>query len=222
MPDRSTDPGRPPDGALLDGSIDSLDPSAAMLVLDRPAKPGIDADGGMADATAAAERLDTILTSVSILARQLGQLADEQSGSRADVPEAAPVEPDHGHRLEARTRIVAGGLLALLERRGMRSSLLGVVLVGVAVGLGLSSSVAVALLIVGVVMLIVGLMGRRLQGRFAIEFGPSGASFEIQTHMASPGSTQLVAPLAPWQPEPPVAAAASEDASQTHDAKSDN
>jgi len=239
MPDRSTNPGRAPDDPSPNGSIQSPDTSAATLLLDQPAKSGMNAGGGQADAAITAERLDTLVAPVSLLAGQVEQLADEQPGSRTHGPETTPAEehskqiqqdqrdqpvsdavppqPDQRHTLEARMRNVADGLPALLERPGVRSTLLGVVLVGVAVALGVSSNVSVALLVVGVVMLIVGLMGRRLQGRFAIEFGPNGASFEIQTHMASPGSTQLVAPLAPWKPGRAVIGSASENTSPVRD-----
>jgi len=241
MPDTSTpSPGRASDGPAANGSTNSADISAATLLLDQPAELNIDADSGQDHPDTTAERLAAISAAVSVLSGQVRQLADEQPSPPTHAPETALAE-EHGklvrqaehdqsvngtthpqsdqeHSLETRARKMAGRLPVLLEWRGMRSTVLGVVLVGLGVALGAGSAVSVSLLVVGVVMLIVGLMGRRLQGRFAIEFGSDGASIEIQTHMAPPGRTQVAAPLAPWQPAHPLIATAGENASPAQDA----
>ncbi len=115
---------------------------------------------------------------------------------------------------------VAAGVRAVLELRGLRSTVFGAALVILAASVGITSAPSVALLVLGVLMLVVGLMGPRLQGRFALEFGPHGASIEIQTHMAPRGRTRIAGPLAPWKPAGDLTACGSEGTSPkpAHDA----
>jgi hypothetical protein len=193
---RSTpSPGRAPDGPLnLNGSINSADTATATLLHHPPAETGTaDRDGAPAREESA-----------------------EQSTVTAGIDQAAPTglgEPDKHHMGRAGVRgPLAGAGRELVGWRGLRSSVSGVALVVLAASLGLSSAPATASLIAGVLMLIVGLIGSRLQGRFAIEFGPHGASIEIQTHMAPRGRTRVAGALAPWKPTDSFIAPGGEDA----------
>lgn len=125
--------------------------------------------------------------------------------------------PNHKFESGSLRSSTVAGMRALLDRDGLRSTVLGLALTGIALALGTGSVLSGALLVVGVVMLIVGLLGPRLQGRFAVEFGPSGASIEIQTHMASVGSRRLAAPLAPWKPVSAPTALSAADAQSARD-----
>jgi hypothetical protein len=113
------------------------------------------------------------------------QLVAEVARQAAEAQPSLPVTESVPNAVPAK-RNRAADLLPLVERRGVRTTTAGALLVAAGIVLGASSAVSVALLILGVVMLIVGLMGRHIQGRFSIEFGPGGASIELQTHIASP------------------------------------
>jgi hypothetical protein len=216
---RSTpSPERAPDGPLnLNGSIKSAD-SAAATLLDHPAETGTADRNGEAPDSAPAHGLDTSLTSSPPYHLEVehvaSKLAADRSGAperkeseeqsegtartdqAASAPEPAASDKQHMRRARVRGSLAAGGK-ALVGWRGLRSTVSGVALVVLAASLGLSSAPSIASLVAGVLMLIVGLIGPRLQGRFAIEFGPHGASIEIQTHIAPRGRTQVAGALAP-------------------------
>lgn len=115
-----------------------------------------------------------------------------------DTP-ATPTEPPLAERaarkagqgLEQGARAAWQGLA---ERRGLRVALAGGIVLLVALRLGTDSALSVPLLVVGLVMVVVGAMGPRLRGRFAVEFGPDGTSIELQTHIAAPGTVAAPAP----------------------------
>lgn len=238
---RSTpSPERAPDGPInLNGSIKRADSVAAALLDDQPAETGADARNGKAHADTPTEGLDPSLRAPPLAHAEVEQAAARSPASRSGAPEpghsdeagtpvgqanhdrpasaAGPEESAQKGEPGADMRAsIAAVTRALLGRRGLRSTVFGVALAGLAVALGASSALSVSLLIVGVLFLIVGLMGPRLQGRLAVEFGPNGASIEIQTHMAPPGSTRLAAPLAPWKPTEALIASGTEDARTAH------
>jgi len=195
---RSTpSPERAPDGPLnLNGSIESADTAAATLVHRLDTSPLPD--------HLEVEHIASELAAHRNGARERTE-SEKQSRvtARADRTATAtgPQEPDRQHMRRAGVRgSVAAGGKALVGWRGLRSTVFGVALMVLAASLGLSSAASIASLAAGVLMLIVGLIGPRLQGRFAIEFGPQGASIEIQTHMAPRGRTQVSGALAPWKP----------------------
>jgi len=109
---------------------------------------------------------------------------------------------------------LAGGANVLLSQRGLRSTVVGVILATLAVALGIGSAVSVSLLVLGLVFVVVGILGPRLQGRFAVEFGPNGASIDLRTQLAPPGSTWLARPL-PAPKSPPALATLTGDAGST-------
>jgi hypothetical protein len=187
MPERSTPiPELTPDGpTTVNGSVSHVDPSAPTILLGDPVAPAVDAAAVTAEVQPSEPAAEV----------QPSEPAAEVQPSEP----AADVQPKH-RSVVLEAQKLATGTVRVLERRGARSTVLGIALVAIGVALGSTSAVAVAMLVVGVVMLIVGLLGRRVQGRFAIEFGADGASIELQAHIASPGYTQLLAPLAPWKP----------------------
>ena len=81
----------------------------------------------------------------------------------------------------------------LVERRGLRIAVAGVVLILAALWIGTGTALGLVCGIAGAVMLLVGAMGPRLRGRVSLEFGPGGTSFELTTHVAPPGRV-LIAP----------------------------
>lgn len=181
---RSTpSPERPPDGPLSpNGSIRSADTAPATLLQDPPP------DGP----TGAVESKEPDGDGVPAAGARHDQTA---SGT-------GPTEPEEKSKQGAEVRAsLTAGVGAMLAHRGIRPTVLGVALAALAFAPGLSSALTVAFLVVGALMLIVGLMGPRLQGRFAIEFGPNGASLELQTHMAPAGRTRIAgSALVPWRP----------------------
>jgi len=245
MPDSQTpSPERAPDGPPhLNGSIKGADTAVASLLHDQPAETGTDTRNGTAhvDVDTPTEDLDVTSSAPPSVAHGGGAQAAEESpashgvteptqsdeaGNLAGEPERelpAPAgragpEPDQEDKLgsSVRASVVTGGR-ALLERRGLRPTVLGVALAILGLVLGASSLLSVSLLVLGLVMLIVGLMGPRLQGRFAVEFGPNGATIEIQTHMAPPRPARPAAALALWKPIGALSAAGGEIADQSTD-----
>jgi hypothetical protein len=226
---RSTpSPERAPDGPLSpNGSIKSADTAAATLLHDQPAETDTGVHNGTAPADTPTHGPDATPTAPPPAHGEVERGAQEapansngkpepKTSDEDGMPAAGRDQPASDNRLKesdekdkpragVRTSLTAAGR-ALLGRRGLRPTVLGVALAALALALGVSSALSVALLVVGVLMLIVGLMGPRLQGRFAIEFGPNGASLEIQTHMAPPGRTRIAETLAPWRPtDAPIA-----------------
>jgi hypothetical protein len=117
--------------------------------------------------------------------------------------QSPPPPPPHGeHRDEVRITLaealheLARPLTrlgnALVERAGLRLALIGVALVIAAFELGAGSALSVPLLVVGLVMLVVGALGSRLRGRFAVDFGPGGAVIEARAEIAPPRRTAPV------------------------------
>lgn len=222
---RSTpSPERAPDGPLnLNGNVESGDTSAATLLHEPTAGTVASDRNGKAPVETPTDGLEATLAVAPPSHDEGEQLAQESSASRNGAPELK--EPDEESRLAGRAEqdraasgtglkesdeivkpasgvrasLAAGGGV-LVRWRGMRCTVFGVALVVLGGALGLSSALSVAMLVAGVLMLIVALIGPRLQGRFAIEFGPNGASIEIQTHMAPPGRIRVAGALAPWKP----------------------
>jgi len=220
---RSTpSPERAPAGPLnLNGSIKHADTAAATLPHHHAAETGTADRNGEAPDSIPAHGLETSLTPpppdhLEVEHVASGLAADHNSApERKESDEQSPVtaRPDqtasatgpgesdkqHMRRAGVRGSLAAGGK-ALVGWHGLRCTVFGVALMVLAASLGLSSAPSIASLVAGVLMLVVGLIGPRLQGRFAIEFGPHGASIEIQTHMAPRGRTQVAGALAPWTP----------------------
>lgn len=74
----------------------------------------------------------------------------------------------------------------LIENRGFRVAVIGVVLVIVGLQLGNDSAWTVPVLVVGAVLILAGALGTRLSGKLAIEWGEDGASFEMRARVAPP------------------------------------
>ena len=96
-----------------------------------------------------------------------------------------------GHGVISRPSAISGTAAASRRRSAGWSAL------GAAIWLGGGSALTVPLVVLGVVLLLVGILGRRLRGRVALEWGPSGASFDFTAAIAPPGRT--VVPDAPSQ-----------------------
>lgn len=76
----------------------------------------------------------------------------------------------------------------LNERRGLRTALLGGLLVGIALILGMDSALTIPFVIAGFLLVAIGSLGPRLSGRMAIEFGASGTVIEMRTEITPPGT----------------------------------
>jgi hypothetical protein len=76
----------------------------------------------------------------------------------------------------------------LNERRGLRTALLGGLLVGIALILGMDSALTIPFVIVGFLLVAIGSLGPRLSGRMAVEFGASGTVIELRTEITPPGT----------------------------------
>ncbi len=209
---RSTrSPGQAPDGApTLNGNIETATPPAVLLG-DQTVAAGDTSNGKVAEETPA-RRTEECEATQSEEAGGPIQHADHAEPVSASRPTRS--DPTDGPLVGVQASMVRGARV-LLERPGVRSIALGVALVGLARVLGASSVLAVPVLVLGVAMLIVGLIGPRLQGRFVLEFGPEGASIEILTHFAPLGSTRGAAPIAPLAPWKPIGAFATSDVQDT-------
>lgn len=86
---------------------------------------------------------------------------------------------------------------ALIERPGLRLAVIGAGLVAAAFELGSGSALSVPLLVVGLVMLVVGVLGSRLRGRFVLDFGPGGMVIEARAEVAPPPQATLALPPKP-------------------------
>ncbi len=106
-----------------------------------------------------------------------------------------PAQPAGPTPMERAGHGVISALGDLWNRRGVEATLGGVIALAAAIWLGGGSALTVPLVVLGVVLLLVGILGRRLRGRVALEWGPSGASFDFTAAIAPPGRT--VVPDAP-------------------------
>jgi len=94
---------------------------------------------------------------------------------------------------------------ALSTRRGLRIGLLGLALVLLGVlYLGGDSAWTVPLVVIGAVMILIGLLGPRLSGRFSLEWGAEGTVIEFRTEVTPPTpAPRILAPPFPFAPDPP-------------------
>ena len=119
-------------------------------------------------------------------------VVDEAHPQAAASPPAGPSNAWGAHAATAlghtgrAARTVA---TTLGERRGLRTVLLAVLIVLVAISLG--GAFEVPLLAVGLVMLVIGVMGPRLGGHLGLDFGPEGTAISFQAHIAPPGRRLL-------------------------------
>jgi hypothetical protein len=82
---------------------------------------------------------------------------------------------------------LTAGLLRAAAHRGLRSIVAGAVLIAVAFGFAHGTGWFAPLLVAAGVLLAIGLLGPRMRGRVALEFGPEGTVFELSTHVAPVG-----------------------------------
>jgi hypothetical protein len=76
----------------------------------------------------------------------------------------------------------------LNARRGLRVGLLGALLVVLGAYLGGGSALTVPLMVVGLALIFLGALGPRLSGRLHVEWGADGASIDLRTQVAAPGT----------------------------------
>lgn len=116
---------------------------------------------------------------------------------QANGSEPPPTTGNAAADAAARTARSAFGAAVrnLSERRGLRVALIGIGLVLLSVWLGESSALSVPLLVFGIVLIVMGAVGPRLQGRIVVDFGPDGSLFEVRTHLAPPGRHALPAAM---------------------------
>lgn len=74
------------------------------------------------------------------------------------------------------------------ERRGLRTVVMGVLLVAIALLLGMDSAWTLPVVIGGLLLIAIGSLGPRLSGRMAVEFGASGTVIEMRTEITPPGT----------------------------------
>lgn len=79
----------------------------------------------------------------------------------------------------------------LNERRGLRVSLLGGLMIFIALILGMNSALTIPFVAVGCVMIAAGALGPRLNGRIAVEWGASGTVIELRTEITPPGTVAV-------------------------------
>ena len=107
-------------------------------------------------------------------------------------PEPSPPPPaNEPSPIERAGHGVVSALGDLWSRRGVEATIGGVLALAAAVWLGGGSALTVPLVVLGVVLLLVGILGRRLRGRVSLEWGPSGASFDFSAAIAPPGRTRV-------------------------------
>lgn len=78
-------------------------------------------------------------------------------------------------------------LATVLAKRGARATLGGALVVLAAFVLADGSAWFAPLLVLGVVLLVAGILGPRVQGRLAVDFGPDGMNLSAQAHVAPSG-----------------------------------
>ena len=110
------------------------------------------------------------------------QPAKQDGGTGGNVTAAAErLLPHVGHGISRVAR-------ELNERRGLRTALLGGLLVVIALILGMNSALTIPFVIVGFLLVAIGSLGPRLSGRMAVEFGASGTVLEMRTEITPPGT----------------------------------
>ena len=110
------------------------------------------------------------------------QPAKQTGGTGGNVTAAAErLMPHIGHGISRVAR-------ELNERRGLRTALLGGLLVGIALILGMNSALTIPFVIAGLLLVAIGSLGPRLSGRMAVEFGASGTVIEMRTEITPPGT----------------------------------
>jgi len=100
-------------------------------------------------------------------------------------------------------RILSSAWRELCERRGVRTALVGLVLLLFAVYLGGGSALTVPLLIIGAILAAAGLFGPRLSGRLVVEWGPHGTTIDFHTDVAAPPMAEARRPAAVARPDGP-------------------
>jgi hypothetical protein len=103
---------------------------------------------------------------------------------------------------------LSAGLLRAATHRGLRSIVAGAVLIAVAFGFAHGTGWFAPLLVAAGILLAIGLLGPRMRGRIALEFGPEGTVFELSTHVAPVGQVGRLSEA----PAPAPAAVADADA----------
>lgn len=126
------------------------------------------------------------------------------SGSRSEPAAGAPAATPS--EWEGRFRDVFGALVGWLTRPHVRAVLVGVVLIVLAITVLDHSVWTLPLLIVGLVMVIVAWVGRRLEGRFAIEWGEDGAGFEMRARFKASEPAPAARASSAALPEAPLPA----------------
>lgn len=95
--------------------------------------------------------------------------------------------------ISAAAPTVSSGTGALIERlienRGFRVAVIGVAFVIAGLQLGVDSAWTVPVFIIGAILICAGVLGTRLSGRLAIEWGAEGASFEMRAKVVAPEPT---------------------------------
>lgn len=110
-------------------------------------------------------------------------------GEPAAPPPPAPPTPGAAERLLPHLgRGISHVARELGERRGLRTVVMGVLLVVIALLLGMNSAWTLPLVIGGLLLIAIGSLGPRLSGRMAVEFGASGTVIEMRTEITPPGT----------------------------------
>jgi hypothetical protein len=93
--------------------------------------------------------------------------------------------------------LVAAAFLEWLSRPRVRLAVIGVILLAIG-GLFMASSVwTLPLVVVGALMVVIAWIGRRLDGRFALEWGETGTQLEFRAKIRAPQHAGPVAARAP-------------------------
>ncbi len=112
-----------------------------------------------------------------------------KQGEPTAPPPPAPPAPSTAERLLPHLgRGISHVAHELSERRGLRSVVMGVLLVVIALLLGMNSAWTLPLVIGGLLLIAIGSLGPRLSGRMAVEFGASGTVIEMRTEITPPGT----------------------------------
>jgi hypothetical protein len=139
---------------------------------------------------------------------------EPEPGAEAKSPPPSPAEPAGPTPMERAGHGVVSAIGDLWSRRGVEATIGGVLALAAAIWLGGGSALTVPLVVLGLVLLLVGILGRRLRGRVALEWGPGGASFDFTAAIAPPGRT-----VVPDAPSRAAAALPAPDADEPEDAE---
>jgi len=112
----------------------------------------------------------------------------KQGEPTAPPPPAPPVPSAAERVLPHLGRGISHVARELGERRGLRTVVMGVLLVVIALLLGMNSAWTLPLVIGGLLLVAIGSLGPRLSGRMAVEFGASGTVIEMRTEITPPGT----------------------------------